>query len=91
MQPLRGAKVTTKNETLVKSYVNNGEKSVNSMGKENQKKRLHDSKQTLYQQPFQQTKKDSLKFQIHYKPIFSHELCGRFAQKLLTLHVVNRW
>ncbi len=35
MQPLRGAKVTTKNETLVKSYVNNGEKSVNSMGKEN--------------------------------------------------------
>ena len=41
MQPLRGAKVTTKNETLVKSYVNNGEKPVNSLGKENQKKRLH--------------------------------------------------
>ena len=75
----------------MKSCVNNGEKPVNSGVKEKYKKRLDYSEQFLYQGVFQQTKKVSLKFQFIYKPIFSHHLCGRFTQKLLTLHIVNRW
>ncbi|MGN0258237.1 MAG: hypothetical protein ACI4CA_07710 [Bacteroides sp.] len=71
---LRGAKVTTKTETAVKSCVNNGEKYVNSQGKEKYKKRLHNPKQSLYQGMSQQTKKVILKFQFNYKPIFSHHL-----------------
>lgn len=57
MQPLRGAKVTTKNETLVKSYVNNGEKSVNSMGKENQKKGCMIQNNPYTNNPFNKPKK----------------------------------
>lgn len=41
---------------MVKSFVNNGEKSVNSKGKRKAKKILHYSKQFLYQNYIQQNK-----------------------------------